>query len=625
MDTKLLRSSLATEIKNVPELTGMSIQPPPSMTTAISAYNRSIPGVKPTGLRAAVCQAVLACIKGSQSEIAVSELSGGHYVAEKETDGGTMIVHMAFQQIKCIQTEASLKLAGGGLKKLELIGQKSCPLDVSPFFAIYLYWMKTLTSSSDPRISAMASEMASDFNAFQEAYISNSLLTPDGTLSPELHGYMYRINDAIVSFTCHGNNAAPKYDVSQNITKITDVSTLTDGKVLCGKHNVLGEEKKSEKRIPKTLGEMKTYIKNVFKPVARMWNDEQKALICDGHSDDWHISDALFDIVNMYYSTKNSEHPMLNISYRGSTGVGKSEDLKVMSQLLNMPLYIVTCSSNTRTEDFLSKQVPNTTDELEATIPSADEITIFPVDAYEAITGVVKEDASPEDCIRALMKKGSDANSGFIITYAAYLMGLMGGGIVEIQEASRIKDASTLVGLNEFCRQKALIPLADGRVAERNPDAICVWTDNYGYDSCRRKEASVKRRFDADIIAADLTKEEILSRITHDFKPAEDFSVEVLPEMYECWEKTKDLAQKEDLDEEIPWTDLRNWVYLLNIQGSYRGFSSSTIKKTFREAISNKFIEDADSKATANIIVSGLETCFAKISSMLCGPDEDII
>ena len=62
-----------------------------------------------------------------------------------------------------------------------------------------------------------------------------------------------------------------------------------------------------------------------------------------------------------------------------------------------------------------------------------------------------------------------------------YVKALEHGYIVEVQEISRIRDAGVLVGLNEYDRAGAMIPLVDGRFVRRHPDAMVVYTDIMGF------------------------------------------------------------------------------------------------------------------------------------------------
>lgn len=617
---KLLRSAVSQKVDDIPMLKGVPLHP--SAGFQRSSYIKDSPAAQLQPLYGAICRAVLDYINGSGSSIGLTKIETGRYAAEKfDSEGKSVVATMSFTEKECVKAEASIVTATGAFTNITKFGQTSDETDTSVFFAIYIHHALQNVLCSDPLLKKAFSELHEDIGALQVANFSGTLTDETGKITTENLMHLYRANDFLSYFSIPGTPFGLKLDSSSNLSKLRkeDMDTLVGGEVVLGSMHIIKEtEEMRQAAIPKTLGKLKEYIKTKFKPEERVWTEEQKAMICHGHGDDWVISDALMDIITMYFKTKNSDHPMLNISYRGPTGVGKSEDVKVMSEVLNMPLYIVTCCSTTRTEDFMSKQVPNTSlEQMADELPGFDEMQLFPAESYEAICGVENADATPDDCVQALLRKGAAENSGFILTYAAYLMGLMGGGIVEIQEASRIKDASTLVGLNEFCRQRAVIPLADGRTAERSPDAICIWTDNFGYESCRRKEASVKRRYDADIIAPDLTDEQILQRIKHNFKPEDGFDVTILPEMLSIWREIKKLSNEEDLDEEVPWTDLKNWVYLLNLQGSYRGFGLDTIRKTLNEAILNKFVEDSETKSIAAKIALALDPKLSKLSAVL--------
>lgn len=547
-------------------------------------------------------KAISCFLKVEKSPICVTKIAEGSYASELANEDGSITVSsLQFEGTKCKSFKAAKISPPKKFAAMGVIGNPADKTDTSVFIAPYLFVLQELNDGSTD-IREGSEQVREDLEALKEASLKGELYDENGVLSEKYTDTVFRLCDALNYALSVANTLAPLFrGGSIEALREVDVVNLKGGEVLLGNPNILAAA--SEKtpclamKIPKTLGGLKEYIANQFKPAEKEWTEEQKSMIVSGYPDDWPISEAVFDILHLYYDTKASSTPMLNISYRGHTGIGKSEDMRVISQAAGLPLYVITCGSTTRTEAFLSKQVPATNMEEAASVfPPVEEIEMFPADSYEQITGRVKEDASPEDCIQAMMEKGAAAGSGFIITYAAYLLGLMGGGIVEVQEASRIKDPGVLVGLNEFCRQNAKIPLADGRIAERSPDTLVVWTDNIGYESCRKKDPSVKRRFDADIIAPDLTDEQVIARVQHGFKPNPGFKTEALKPMLQLWRSVGTFCKEEDLNEEVPWTDFRNWVNLLNVQGAYRGFGSGTIRKTLREAITNKFIEDSDIK-----------------------------
>lgn len=620
----LLKSKLSTDTDAYAELAKAGVTR--FDMESKSAFRKGEVEPRAVVLRGVLWKVISDYLKMENSPICITKIADGSYAAEQRNpDGSITVASLQFSETKCRSFKAVTLSNPKCLKSFSSVGTNGDKTDTSVFIAPYLFALQEMAESANaPQMfKEGAAQFKHDLDELTVASAMDALLDENGELTDENYvKTVFRVSDALDYALGTGNASAPLFTSSGAIESLRDVDifNLKGGVVLMGKPNVLADA--SEKTdgikagIPTTLGGLKEYIREIFKPTARDWTDEQRSLIVSGYPEDWPISEAVFDILHLYYDTKASATPMLNISYRGRTGIGKSEDMRVISQAAGLPLYVITCGSTTRTEDFLSRQVPATgIEEAAAAFPTVEEIEMFPADVYEQITGQQREDASPDDCIHAMLAKGAASDSGFIITYAAYLLGLMGGGLVEVQEASRIKDPGVLVGLNEFCRRKAKIPLADGRVVERNPDTLVVWTDNIGYESCRKKDPSVKRRFDADIIAPDLTDEQILSRVQHGFKPNPGFKTEAFKPMLELWRSVGEFCKEEEYNEEVPWTDFRNWVNLLNIQGSYRGYDSKTIRKTFCEAITNKFIEDSDTETAVNDFLSSSELKISEIAA----------
>lgn len=101
----------------------------------------------------------------------------------------------------------------------------------------------------------------------------------------------------------------------------------------------------------------------------------------------------------------------------------------------------------------------------------------------------------------------------FIHVISNYVKALVNGYLIEIQEASRIRDSGVLVGLNEYDRPGATIHMMNGHSARRHKDAICIITDNVGYTSCRPIDPSVIRRQGFIIDSYDLPREMVIDRV----------------------------------------------------------------------------------------------------------------
>lgn len=154
----------------------------------------------------------------------------------------------------------------------------------------------------------------------------------------------------------------------------------------------------------------------------------------------------------------------------------------------------------------------------------------------------------------------------FVHVVSNYVKAMVNGYIVEIQEASRIRDSGVLVGLNEFNRPGAVIPLMNGATARRHKDAICITTDNVGYASCRPIDPSVLRRQGFIIDSADLTKEQLLDRVkwnTHcNDQPLLDMA-------YKYWNTVKEYCEQNSIIEgSVSPMELERFVQALMYDGA---------------------------------------------------------
>ena len=139
------------------------------------------------------------------------------------------------------------------------------------------------------------------------------------------------------------------------------------------------------------------------------------------------------------------------------------------------------------------------------------------------------------------------------------------GYICEIQEASRIKDAGVLVGLNEFDRPGSIIPLTNGGYTTRHPDAMCVYTDNVGYASCRPLDPSVIRRFSFIIDSFTMKDAQILNRVVYNtgFKDKT-----LLRKMLTVWKTLQNYCKEHEIDEgSVSVTELEMWAACVKADG----------------------------------------------------------
>lgn len=169
--------------------------------------------------------------------------------------------------------------------------------------------------------------------------------------------------------------------------------------------------------------------------------------------------------------------------------------------------------------------------------------------------------------LEAAGNKESKENNGpeFIHVVSNYIKAMVNGYIVEIQEASRIRDSGVLVGLNEFDRPGALIPLMNGGMARRHKDAICIITDNVGYTSCRPIDPSVIRRQGLIIDSYELTREQLLDRVKRN-TGCQDTALLNLG--YNLWDCVKSFCEQNSIVEgSVSPMELERFIQAVNYDG----------------------------------------------------------
>ena len=160
-------------------------------------------------------------------------------------------------------------------------------------------------------------------------------------------------------------------------------------------------------------------------------------------------------------------------------------------------------------------------------------------------------------------KKGDKPE--FVHVVSNYVKAMVNGYICEIQEASRIRDSGVLVGLNEFDRPGAVIPLMNGALARRHKDAVCIITDNVGYNSCRPIDPSVLRRQGFIIDSVDLTKEQLLDRVKRNTMCNDKTLLDMA---YNYWHTVKEYCEQNSITEgSVSPMELERFVQALMYDG----------------------------------------------------------
>ncbi len=332
------------------------------------------------------------------------------------------------------------------------------------------------------------------------------------------------------------------------VTKKTVESGAYNGTVIAGTPDILcgnsGKIKSKSKNL--TMKE----AKKEFAAFSNKhdWTDEERKLI-PSFDDNFPVPPEAMRIARRYVDSKDDIRPMVNFMWRGVTAYGKSTGVEAIAAMLDMPLLRMTCHTNMETQNFLSDFVPDTSSADMSQLPDFETIKYDPVGAYLTITGVEDSNATQDMCLKAYgeaIAKQNSATPRFKHVESNFVKGITRGYIVEIQECSRIKDSGVLVGLNEYDRPGAVIPLINGTYAKRHPDAVVIYTDNVGYESCRTIDPSVIRRMSFIIDSYELPKERVLERIKYNTGYTD---TSMLNKCYDIWSDLAKYAKEHDITE----------------------------------------------------------------------------
>lgn len=319
---------------------------------------------------------------------------------------------------------------------------------------------------------------------------------------------------------------------------------------------------------------------------SRKWTEEDRELIPD-YPDDFMVPPEVMTFARLFVRTHDKPSPMVNFLWRGITSYGKSTGVELLAAMLDTPLLRMTCFSSMETQDFLATFVPDNHTEKAPAIPLEEfynQVACDPDYAYYRVTGKEKENVSVVECLQAYIdavaKSQSDSAGRFKLVESNYIKALARGYICEVQEISRIKDPGVMVGLNEYDRPNAMIPLVDGRHVRRSPDAMVVFTDNVGYVSCRPIDPSVLRRIHYVIDSNEMPKEMVIDRV----KKNTGFNdPELLDKLYSAWKEVGEFCKNHDITEgSVSVKELENCCLAIladNMKNERKHFMSTIIAK----------------------------------------------
>lgn len=536
-----------------PELTGW----PASSTNSnhASPLRSGTTSPRGIGLNAYAAQAIIAYVQKSTARLALVDGGNGMtYSAEMELpDGSSMVATMNRPSAgtNTLNLRAAIVSGTGAYIPVPAISSSS-DVDLSPVYLCLLaFMMKEYSQVHD------------DVGELETEYAATGAVTDGGAFRRVADSLVVALNDRLFEVSVPGSNI--DLLAQQSVT----LGSL-NGAVLCGNPKILA----GDSGIIRPNGRQLTFAeaKTEFNGFAssRTWTAEERALI-PVFPEDYPVPDEALKIARFYVKTRKDRRPMNNFMWRGITSYGKSTGIELMAGFLGMPLLRMTCHSTTETQNFLSDFVPDNgvSAAVVEELPSFMEISADPVSAYKALTGTDDDAATCEMCLKAygdaVLARNGGNGARFKHVESNFVRALSHGYIVEVQEISRIKDSGVLVGLNEFDRPGAVIPLVDGSFTRRDPDAMVVYTDNVGYASCRAIDPSVIRRTALILDSYEMPKDRVISRVLYNTGFPDSG---MLDKMYDTWMAVQTHCKEQDIMEgSVSVTELEMWAQAVEVDG----------------------------------------------------------
>lgn len=542
-----------------------------------------------TTLHRYTTQALLEYTDEAGCNIGVVKIADGSYASEwLQSDGTSIIAHATKNGVLSAGRRDALT---GKMSQLPSIGSSSTEFNDSSILLLYLLIEADINASkgiTGTNSNTITHEL---LQACRDEFAANGVLPEE---------WVRLVCDDLYFAVSYGE--IPVNIRNGNIGLLTDrrlaSNEFSTGKVICGHPDTLigkqADSMSSANFGRSTVREAKAVAKPYTDTLS--WSEEEKMMI-PHFDDDVEVPPEVMTILNRFLASREWKNPLNNPCWRGITAYGKSTGVKMLACILNTPLLWMTCSTTTEVEDFLSKHVPNTEEchNMQAELPSFDDMANDPEYAYEQITGEYRENVTSEEVLQAYAKAFLDTShdpgnrNPFKIVESDFVRALVKGYIVEVQEFSRIRDSGTLVGLNNYNEPGSVIPLVDGRHVKRHKNAMVVWTDNIGYQSCRKVDGSVLRRMSYIIDSSEMPRERVLRRIKQNTGCKDDAFLE---RMYDVWVSIAQFCKEQDIIDEgtCSLAELESWVSLTMLDGV------SAIQNTCREAIISKVSSDPDTQ-----------------------------
>ncbi len=430
-------------------------------------------------------------------------------------------------------------------------------------------------------------------------------------------------------------------DDSGNVLRVSqtqlDSGAFTPTAVTAGEFNIFAKIARTEpvKATP-ILIEHKDFL-GKYTLHSRGFSEVEKNMIPSLPS--WYvIPKEVVDICKHASLTTGKPTQMRNFMLRGPAGTGKTMGAKAIAAGLGLPYMKYTCSAGSEIYDFIGQVLPvfdetSTGDakldeerkELKSMgginyanvaklmkLPELDDMDYDPTGVYESLTGVVKADATTQECMSIVLNRVADKikelsktvetpskGQTYIYEETDFIKALKNGYLVEIQEPTVIVQPGVLVGLNSLLEQEGTITLPTGEIIERHPDSVVVVTTNVDYEGCRGLNQSTVDRMSL-VMDVELPTPEIMTQRAMAVTGATDEYR--ISQMVGVVNDMADFCRKNSIsDGNVGMRSLLDWIISTEITGDPYSAALSTI-------ISKATSDETD---RATLISSVLEPIFS--------------
>lgn len=239
------------------------------------------------------------------------------------------------------------------------------------------------------------------------------------------------------------------------------------------------------------------------------------------------------DMVAAFYATNKCSFgsPLRAAMLYGPSGTGKTEMVQYLGYKLGLPVTTFSCSANTDEYDLLGKPISL------------------------GVTG--------------------EGDGKIVYTETELTKAIKNGWVIEIQEASVVKETAVHQIFNSLFDGTELVQLPDGSMITPHPNFIAVFTTNVSYEGCNAMNQSLisRNQFVAEIQLP--SKEETISRLKTQLNWPESKSTEAIDLAVQCMQKINEFLQEENLEDgSCDFRCIKDWLQM------YLAYNEVGIKKS---------------------------------------------